>query len=194
MKNTGKLTILMIAVVAIGVFSLPAVLSVGSGQHKFNNGANVDCGKCHANGGDKVYGEIGASGTTQYNTLGSGIGVQIHNSSTFWYVAGSYQCKKCHEILPDPDPTLKTQHTNVKVQVTCIQCHSSYYVKLTNNSDAHKGFGLAAGSGSTGSDATYACIGCHTAVTVSGSPSYTYGAKVTTDGLTIGNGPAAPLP
>jgi len=30
-----KLTILMIAVVAIGVFALPTTLSIGAGQHQF---------------------------------------------------------------------------------------------------------------------------------------------------------------
>ncbi|VVB86243.1 Uncharacterised protein [uncultured archaeon] len=186
MKNTGKLSILMVAVIAIGIFALPAVLSVGTGQHQFNNGAAVQCGKCHANPGDGVFGELSASGNTGYVTLGSPIGTKIHNGSWFWTASGKYDCSVCHVIATGG--TAKGQHTGVTIHVVCATCHGTEYTQLTNTTDAHHGFAAAA---NVGTSATYACIGCHTAVTVTGSPSYTYGPSVTTDGITIGNGPVA---
>ncbi len=183
MKNTGKLTIIMVAVVAIGVFSLPSVLSVGTGQHNFNNGGAVNCGKCHANPGDKVFGELSSSGVTQYINLGSPVGTKIHNGTLF-YTAGSYQCKACHTI--NTGGTAKGQHTGVTVKVVCATCHGTEYTQITNVTDAHANFASNASAGVSG---TYACIGCHTAVTVAGSPSYKYGPAIAgVDGLTIGSG------
>jgi hypothetical protein len=191
MKNTGKLSIMMVAVVAIGIFALPSVLSVGTGQHQFNNGAGVLCGKCHSNSGDKVFGELSASGITQYNNLNGGsaietspIGTKIHNGSAF-YLSGKYNCANCHVVVTGGNNKANGDHTGVTVHVVCATCHPSEATRLANANDAHSG--LAAASG-VGTSATYACIGCHTAVTVTGSPSYSYGPSVTTDGITIGDG------
>ncbi len=190
MKNTGKLTILMIAVVAMGVFSLPSVLSVGVGQHKFNNGSQVQCGKCHAGTNDAVFKELSASGVVQYSNYGNQ-GGRIHNGSGFW-LAGSYQCVNCHQISQESQTT-RANHTGIQQKVVCGRCHGAEYNELTTdlgaNTDAHRQFAINTSAGTQG---TYACIGCHTAVTVTGSPSYLYSANVTVAGLTIGNGPVTP--
>ncbi|VVB84565.1 Uncharacterised protein [uncultured archaeon] len=200
MKSIGQLAILMVAVAAIGVFAVPNTVSVGKGQHKFKNGGSVECGKCHANSGDAVLGELKLSGVTQYTsgTGGSAIesdpaGTKIHNGSYFWSggIAGSgaYLCSKCHIVVTGG--TGKDNHTGITINVICATCHSTEYSKLTTASahtDAHMNFGLNANAGASG---TYACMGCHTGVAVSGSPSYSYSAaKTSVDGLTIGNGTA----
>ncbi len=182
MKNTGKLTILMVAVVAMGIFSLPSVLSVGVGQHKFNNGSQVQCGKCHANSNDAVANELRGSGVTAYLTPGT----KIHNGTGFW-LGNSYQCVNCHQVTTGG--TAKVNHTGVQKNVVCARCHGTEWSELQSSTDAHSNFGLNSSAGTSG---TYACMGCHTAVTVTGSPSYTYGASQTVYGLTIGNGPVTP--
>ena len=187
MKNTTKMTLIMIAVVALGVFSLPSMLAVGTGQHKFNNGGAVQCGKCHANTGDGVYGELQASGTVQYSYYGNQ-GGKIHNGSSSFYLGGKYNCAACHRTTGWQAGAGQTKadgsHTGVEIKVECSRCHATEYSQLTSANDAHKEFGSAVES----KNGTYACIGCHTAVDVTGSPTYTYSGAVTTTGLTIGGG------
>lgn len=173
MKNTGKLTILMIAVVALGIFALPSVMSVGTGQHTFNNGTAVDCNKCHANTGDKVNAELLLSGYTMYNTLGQGVGTKIHAMDNAGVVG---QCKDCHELTAAPSDG---SHTGVTMKPVCISCHINVGTEISDADEPHSGF---ASTGNAG------CLGCHTAVTVAGSPSYSYSGSVVAVGLTIGDG------
>ncbi len=202
MKDMKKLTILMVAVVAIGVFSLPSVLSLGTGQHKFLNGSAVQCGKCHANAGDGVYRELQASTQNQYGPDGlltndvsryAVSGGTIHNSSYFWERTGKYDCARCHEVTTGARTKTSGGHTGVKKEVVCTQCHAGEYgravgtIPVGTSTDAHKDFVLATGSlTGRGVNGTYACMGCHTAVRVAGSPSYTYDPGTLLDGLQIG--------
>ncbi|MDD5615585.1 MAG: cytochrome c3 family protein [Candidatus Methanoperedens sp.] len=197
MKDMKKLTILMVAVVAIGVFSLPSVLSLGTGQHKFLNGASVQCGKCHANSGDGVFNELMSSTQNGYNASNGGLitndpsqvqvaGGTIHNSTYFW-TAGKYDCSKCHTIATGGRDKPVGGHTGVKINVVCKDCHAQEYAKaigtnLASGVDAHKGFV----ENGTSTNGTYACMGCHTMVRVAGSPSYIYSAGKVVDGLSIG--------
>lgn len=189
MKNTGKLTIVMIAVVAIGIFALPSVMSVGTGQHTFNNGSAVDCNKCHANSADAVNNELKASGTTMYTTLGAYVGDKIHKLEAPGVPATGLvsQCKDCHELAAGPRTLGGTQdHTGVTLKPVCTDCHNLVAGELGGSNEPHSGFATEGNKG---------CLGCHTAVTVAGSPSYTYSASVTSLGLTIGNGPVgSPFP
>ena len=182
MKNMGKLTILMVAVVAIGIFALPSVMSVGTGQHTFNNGATVDCNKCHANSGDAVNNELLASGNTMYDTFGQGLGVKIHAMDNTGMVG---QCKDCHALAAGPRTAAGTQdHTGVTMKPVCITCHSNVNGELAGANEPHSGFAATGNAG---------CLGCHTAVAVAGSPSYTYSGSVVAVGLTIGNGPVSSI-
>jgi len=50
--NTNKIALLAIAIVAIGIFTLPSTVSLFSGQHSWydlsGGGNQVPCEKCHA--------------------------------------------------------------------------------------------------------------------------------------------------
>lgn len=173
MKNM-KITMLMIAVVAVGAFSLPSVLSVGTGQHTFVNGTQVSCNKCHTDSGDKIMTELALSNVTMYNTLGTGIGVRIHALDG----NGITSCKSCHALAA---PTLG-DHTGVLKKPSCSTCHGGVNAELLDTDEAHKALNTSVGN--------MGCIGCHTTVTVTGSPTYSYSANNTVPvaGLYIGNG------
>lgn len=180
MKDTGKLTLVMIAVVAIGVFALPSVMSVGTGQHQFVNGTNVDCNKCHTNTGDAVNAELQSSDTTMYTTLGAAVGDPIHALDGVGTVGS---CKDCHYLKVGP--ITGTEHTGVTRQPLCgADCHTNVLTagqtgELAGADEPHSGFSSEGNAG---------CVGCHTAVTVAGSPSYSYSGSITSLGLTIGDG------
>ncbi len=178
MKNMGKLTIVMVAVVAIGIFALPSVMSVGTGQHTFNNGSAVDCNKCHNNAGDLVGTELAASGTTMYTTLGANVGDKIHKLEASGAPATGLvsSCKDCHKLSAGPRTT---DHTGVTMKPVCVDCHTTITAELNGAAEPHARFATAGNAG---------CLGCHTAVTVAGSPSYSYSGSVTSLGLTIGDG------
>jgi len=192
-----KLTILMIAVVAIGVFALPTTLSIGAGQHKFlqagtTAGGQTDlvtfCAQCHSTDTLKTT-EIDASDNNLY--FGNPDTSKIHSSL---FAPGAGGCASCHAIdggyAQEPttgvrDPSNKVQHA--AALPSCLKCHTAgadlvirdVLIELNAPTEAHKNFKTAA-------DDDIQCIGCHTAVTKSGSVSYTYSPAVTTNGLTIG--------
>lgn len=191
MKQTGKLTILMVAVVAIGIFALPSIMSVGAGQHAFVNKTSLEgtdpaksCLKCHGTSSDDVKGELNMSDN---NVFYNGANKKIHSS---------IQCADCHDETRAVGSDISGSHTKVPKQPECRQCHNGASIQtnngsiqlqnvwdeLSNATDAHQGF----------RDLTRAnagCIGCHTRVTVTGEVSYTYSASAWQPvlGLYIGN-------
>ena len=44
----GKTILLMISVVAVGMFVLPSTLALYTGSHDFLGPSEVECGKCHS--------------------------------------------------------------------------------------------------------------------------------------------------
>lgn len=202
MKQTGKLSLIMVAVVALGIFALPSVMSVGTGQHTFVNGSQLNCNKCHANANDGVNNELKASTLTMYSGVVKGTtyaqGVKIHAMDNTGTVG---QCKDCHEaasVRTSPDDA--GDHTNIKLRPNCTGCHTNVDAELTagaghtGTTDAHARLNSVA-AGNAG------CMGCHTAVYVGGQPSYSYssrsesaaGVNATFNnlyGLTVGNNTA----
>jgi cytochrome c553 len=191
-----KLTILMIAVIAIGIFALPTTLSIGAGQHKFlqagttagGQTALVDfCNQCHSTDTIKS-GEIDQSDNNLY--YGTPDASKIH-SSLFAPDAGG--CASCHAIDGGyaqvvggvRDPANKVQHA--AALPSCLKCHTAgpdlatkdVMLELNAVTEVHKDF-------KTEADDDIQCIGCHTAVTKSGSVTYTYSPAVKINGLTIG--------
>jgi len=191
-----KLTILMIAVVAIGVFALPTTLSIGAGQHKFLQAGTVAggqtdlvafCDQCHSTDTLKS-GEIDLSDRNLY--YGTSDTSRIHSSL---FAPGAGGCASCHaidggyaqETLGVRDPTNKVQHA--ASLPSCLKCHTAgptlatkdVLLELNHATEAHNNF-------KTALDNDIQCIGCHTAVTISGVVTYTYSPAVTTNGLTIG--------
>lgn len=167
----GKTILLMISVVAVGMFVLPSTLALYTGQHDFVNGSEVDCGKCHAADRDNIASEL-ANGSA-------------HQGMT---------CKSCHYGTSggnDVDTTGNDTETVTAhaagVAINCIGCHSypgagGYNATPTKDSlgtigvnvskelamsgEAHKY--LANATTSTGgiNDRDLACVACHTRVAV----------------------------
>lgn len=196
----GKLAIIMIAVVAIGFFALPATLSVGAGQHKFRQAGSAQtslvdfCGQCHGLSTDAVYAEITQSDeNVMYAGFNPGTNGRIHNSL---FASGQAGCASCHEITGGYGnvsnvPTGKVEHA-AKIP-SCIKCHSasgdSFFgndvkVELSNPNEAHRNFNNLTGDSR---DDIY-CIGCHTYVDKRGAITYSYEPGVEFRGLSIGNG------
>ncbi|MCK5659789.1 MAG: hypothetical protein KAH86_00410 [Methanosarcinales archaeon] len=146
-----KIVMLLIGIVAIGMFALPSTLAMYSGQHDFVTGANVDCGTCHAAGTDPIYAEIAGGPHDGWAT-----------------------CADCHAFTTHtsaPGPTVNTGANGhaATTLATCTSCHDTYNtdgdgVTVTNElaNGAHAGFYAAAPNG----DPDDACIACHTTATV----------------------------
>ena len=110
----GKIILLMISVVAVGMFVLPSSLALYTGSHDFYGGTDVDCGKCHS----------GAAGDQ--------IAASIMNGSAHT----SLTCKDCHygssgtvggrfavDVVGNSSDDAVTAHA-AGVSVNCIDCHS----------------------------------------------------------------------
>ncbi len=184
MKNK-KLVILMIAVVAIGVFALPTTLSVGQGQHKFRQAGSAEtdlvtfCGQCHG-ATDALYTtEIAQSDhSVLYGDEGAGT-TRVHGSL---FLPGALGCAACHEISTNyGDVTQlgsKVEHA-AKIP-SCRKCHAAGPDLITNDvavelgvtTEAHRNF--AAADATSGTQNDLSCIGCHTYVTKSGQITYSY--------------------
>ena len=151
-----KIVMLLIGIVAIGMFALPSTLAMYTGQHNFTNGSDVDCNKCHGSG-DKIYDELDIN--------------KVH---------GGFTCKTCHGFSTD-ESTLFASNGSMghaaTTKVNCVGCHAELNKTWGNtsatdiddinvttelNNGAHKAFKDQIG------DPDYACIACHTSVTVTG--------------------------
>lgn len=198
----SKLTILMIAVVAIGIFALPGAFSVNTGQHNFRqiDPANPDafCNQCHG-GPDSVATELNLSQNGLYNGK-----IRIHSTQN---------CGDCHQLTQGygtSAPGSKTEHA--AIIPSCLKCHSfatndgisdraglgfDVPTELNGTKEAHAPFWAASKAANTTDAANtddLACLGCHTAVPKSGSIVYDYTITHTYNlaGLTIGS--TSPLP
>jgi len=140
----NKTLVLVIAVLAVGLFVLPSALSLFAGQHTFVRGATVDCAKCHQ---------------AEAGELSAGV---AHADRT---------CGFCHqkaggtEFPTGYDPTI--QHA--AISPPCVVCHNIAIGELQHPDEAHTEFYLAANNTEvTGSeilkDANEACIACHTMI------------------------------
>ena len=172
----GKIILLMISVVAVGMFVLPSTLALYSGSHDFVQGTEVDCGKCHStSAGDEIAGTI-ANGSA-------------HTGLT---------CKSCHygdsgtvggrfavDVVGNGTGTDTTDAHAAGVSVNCIDCHSypfSYQAatkdangssvnvsaEISMTGEAHKML-LVNTTGDNGglADNDAVCIACHTRAVVS---------------------------
>jgi mono/diheme cytochrome c family protein len=184
----SKIYIVMIAVLAIGLFGLPGTFSVNTGQHIFKQ-INPDdpdtfCNQCHG-GTDSVATEISLSDTGIYS------GLQIHSTQN---------CGDCHQLTQgygNSTGSTKTEHA--AIIPSCLKCHGAAAVlgfnvanELNGTKEAHKPFWTNSLAANTPDDANtddIACLGCHTAVPKSGSIVYDYTITHTTtlNGLTIGS-------
>lgn len=180
----NKLIIVMISIIAIGMFALPSTFSYTGSMHTFKqilsaDPADVDafCLKCHT-------GDISAQLVASDPGLYQG-GVKIHSS---------IGCQGCHQITSDG---INAQGYGINAASeehaarlpSCLDCHITGSPIMTIGdaggeirvaTEAHVNFRDA-------SDDDIECIGCHTDATRTGTVSTSISSPaVTVSGLTIG--------
>jgi nitrate/TMAO reductase-like tetraheme cytochrome c subunit len=180
----NKLIIVMISVIAIGLFALPSTFSYSGSMHTFKqidptsaDTINAFCMKCHT-------GAIAEQLAASDNGLYQG-GGPIHKS---------VQCQGCHQITrTDGQPNgynVEASSTEHAARLpSCLDCHlqtgtlmqiGNAGVEIRATTEAHKDF-------KSDTDNDIECIGCHTEATKTGSVSTGMTSQPTTiAGLTIG--------
>ena len=153
-RMKGKAIVLIVGVIAIGMFALPSTLAMYTGQHSFVSGAFVNCAKCHS-GSDSIYIELA--------------GDRPHDNFT---------CKQCHGFYSysnNPNINNGSMGHAATTSVTCVGCHSN--TDYAGGPDGFDGDGitvideLAVGAHQQlytdiGEDA---CLACHTSAGVEGT-------------------------
>jgi len=140
----NKTLVLVVAVLAVGLFVMPSALALFAGQHTFYTGSGVDCAKCHG----AEAGELAASGM---NAAGS---QQIHYSQT---------CLECHQSA---DAGYNQIEQHAAIAVPCVACHPNVARELQDSSEGHTEFyyGALDDNSTILKDANEACIACHTQI------------------------------
>ena len=121
----GKGILLLMSVVAVGMFVLPSSLALYTGSHDFVGAEEVECGKCHS----------GAAGDQLAATIANG---SAHATMT---------CKDCHygnagtvggrfavDVIGNRTGDTVTAHA-AGITVNCIDCHSYAYPTSTKDAD-----------------------------------------------------------
>ena len=137
-----KIVMLLIGIVAIGMFALPSTLAMYTGQHNFTNGSQVDCDKCHGTG-DSIGDELAAG--------------SAHNNFT---------CKQCHGFLTTNPNTNGTMGHAATANISCTGCHAeeaNYLTDVLDSDNITVTDELTAGAHTNFQE----CIACHTQVGVS---------------------------
>ena len=197
----GKTILLMISVVAVGMFVLPSTLALYTGSHDFLGPSEVECGKCHS----------GAAGDQ--------IGASLQNGTAHT----SFTCKDCHygtagtvggrfavDVIGNSSDNDVTAHA-AGVSVNCIDCHSYAPIYNVSTKDAQSGAGVNVSyelslstaahrmltvntTGDNGglADNDAVCIACHSrvAVSVAGSSLGTHNDSANQGTIYITNGTA----
>lgn len=155
----GKIALLLVSMISIGMFVLPSTLALYTGSHAFVSGDNVNCGKCHTSGMDDIAAEV-AGGTA-------------HSIKS---------CKDCHgSNNPYDDIDLEGGDANghaASMDVNCIGCHNAVdetvldanvtnELNLTSAAHHELTFNITAPDDGGGiGDKDLVCIACHTGVPV----------------------------
>ena len=147
--NVNKIVLLMIAVVAVGIFALPSTVSLFSGQHTWYDlstlsGRNdVPCEKCHAEiAGEMLSGDNGAHESLTCSMChrsvftdityargsydpgsGSGGSYQPATPGEEAHAASTVECMHCHGIWHDKDVWKHKSYPEYKGE--CDSCHLS---------------------------------------------------------------------
>ena len=200
----GKSILLMIAVIAVGMFVLPSTLALYSGSHDFLGAEEVECERCHA----------GAAGDQIAATLANGSAHALLTCKDCHYGIGgtvggrfAVDVEGNHTRVPNAVNNDVTGHA-AGITVNCVDCHSynttgslntkdadgtTNYVnvsyELSQTTAAHRMLKVnTTGSNGGLQDEDAVCIACHSRVTVSiaGSSLGTHNASVGTIYITNG--------
>lgn len=149
-----KTVLLTIALLAVGMYFLPATLSIFSGQHTFYNGTSVSCRKCH----DDIYSEINpAGGGVQPPHWSNGPGC-IGCHRTGGIVGGEFGMSigyKETNVTANPN-------AHAAVTVECVFCHDLIIDQIINSNESHASYYNASNQSSILKGGNEACVGCHT--------------------------------
>ena len=155
-KMTVKLVLLLLAVIAIGMYAIPNTLAMYTGEPQLTSvarGGEVDCESCHGSSA-KIYADLNKSSSAH----------------------SEFTCRGCHgftNYTANSDDQLRHAAT---AAVSCVDCHadSVFFTstiavkKLNATSAAYKHRSETAGR-FTGNDTDLdgPCIKCHMSVAVS---------------------------
>ena len=167
-----KVILLMISVVAVGMFALPSTLALYTGSHQFVNGSNVNCEKCHTSSMDDIKAEL-ESGSA-HKTMGckachGGANVDLEPDTADGHAASmNVDCIGCHITLSND-----TTHSPASLD-DCIACHGlpvesrdAVQRQLNLATAAHHELTFNASADNQDiDDRDQACIACHTNVPV----------------------------
>lgn len=181
-KMNGKIILLLISVVAVGMFALPSTLALYTGSHAFVSGDNVDCDKCHTSGMDDITAELESGTAHQTLTCDdchgtNNFNVDLSQGNSNGHAASmDVDCVGCH-ISSDygyNHPYIE----NSNYATDCNPCHGplqngdvppidDILRQLNLATAAHHGVTFNATADNQGiDDRDQACIACHTDVPV----------------------------
>ena len=187
--DSNKVALMVIAVVAVGIFALPSTVSLFSGQHTWYNlsgpGSNLPCEKCHADIDDEMVSDdngvhrglagpgcdchrVNASVTRLGTGVADGDGTGSYPGTTS-HAAETIACMVCHENGTSYPFAGGFNQTAVYAG-TGVDPADEYYYNASDDSGgeaaAHNQFIREAIKDPLMTDSNEACIACHTRVGV----------------------------
>jgi hypothetical protein len=151
--NSNKVALMVIAVVAIGIFALPTTLSLFAGQHVWydisDDGNQVPCKKCHAD----IYEEYVLSANGVHGTLSGGNQTAAGDDP-------DAACGACHRLADITNPNAAMtfadggpnggstpgEEAHAAAVISCMACHQ---LNNTGGYPAAGGFNITSFSGVT---------------------------------------------
>lgn len=132
-----KLGLILVAVIAIGIFALPSTMAMFGGQHNWYDlgpsGNQVPCVKCHAD----VYDEYSVTGV--HGALSYGIASNVTGPDP------DAACDACHRVANatltvasgDGSGSVPGQEAHAASTVACMECHGGDWGNLGTVGSRH---------------------------------------------------------
>ena len=123
--NSNKVALMLIAILAVGIFALPSTMSLFAGQHVWYDLSGTDnqipCEKCHAD----IYEEYLMTGA--HGNLSGGIGSGSPGSDV------SQACGACHRVNTsgwtyasgDGTGSIPGEEAHAAATIACMACHNA---------------------------------------------------------------------
>jgi len=184
----NSLGLLMVAIVAIGIFALPSTAALFSGQHSWYNlsdsGSQIPCTKCHGDinaemvdSNNGVHRGLASPTCDCHRVTGTGVASGDETGSTAGttsHAAETIACMLCHENSTRTGqtrfPFAGGFNTTVVYQGTGVPTQSQYNYSWGDGNGgehaAHNAFINQAIKDDLMTDSNEACIACHTRVGV----------------------------
>ena len=183
-------TLLVIAIIGMGLFILPSTLSMFSGQHSWYDPSErgIPCDKCHFLEKEELMGSSGPHSTLYHDASKRTYNSSANYNGTAGFIGGlvfwggndeNDRCYGCHQVGANfsADSSLNTTNTtwgerndtvHAAVVIYCADCHSWVDDALNESLSAHKEFYSSLNTTNSGllKGGNSACIGCHTGVGV----------------------------